>query len=206
MTMRTTLWIFAGALLVAGCSGQALKESPFPPQVPITTNRMTVQKVYEASEPAAVLKFDHDASGNPTQGTIVGRIHGWPFPYGDPSGDTGEGLFTYTTDLTVTRYANDKLPEAARGTRTVYFNASRPPLSLEDPGAFGSGTPIIRDSVYMQFAFDNKERLEITVTLRQVSAQPFEWKGETVTPPGEPPDTKVMTARYSPHYDGYVVQ
>src|SRR5208282_5893597 len=98
------------------------------------------------------------------RGTIVGKIHGWPFAHDDPSGDPGEGLFSYRTEFTVTRVSQDKLPEAAEGMRTIYFHADRAAASLDQPASISSGQPIIRDSVRLLFSFAAQGSVEIAIT------------------------------------------
>lgn len=192
------------AILISGCGAQPIAESTLPPEPPPTTYRVTVHEVYGASDPIAVMTFERDASGNPTHGSIVGKIHGWPFPHRDDGGDTGEGLFTYRTDFTVTRSAKEQLPEAAEGTRTVYFHPNRLPMSLEQTGALASGQAIIRDSVKLLFSFESRDRAEVATTANQIWTQQFSWQGVTILPPTEPPATQTATATYSPQYDGYV--
>jgi hypothetical protein len=193
------------AILITGCGEQPISESTLPSEPPPpATYRVTVHEVYGSSDPVAVMTFERDASGNPTRGSIVGKIHGWPFPHRDDGGDTGEGLFTYRTDFTVTRSARDQLPEAADGTRTVYFHPKRLPMSLEQTAALASGQPIIRDSVKLQFSFQSRDRAEVASTANQIWTRSFSWQGVTIQPPGEPPATQTATATYSPQYDGYV--
>lgn len=192
------------AILINGCGEQPISESTLPPEPPPTSYHVTVHEVYGSSDPVAVMTFERDASGNPTRGSIVGKIHGWPFPHLDKGGDTGEGLFTYRTDFTVSRSAKDQLPEAADGTRTVYFHRNRLPMSLEQSAALASGQPIIRDSVRLLFSFESHDRAEVATSARQIWTQPFSWQGVTILPPGEPPATQTATATYSPQYDGYV--
>src|SRR5262249_49811337 len=129
------------AVLLTGCGEQPISESTLPPEPPPTTYRMTVHEVYSSGDPVAVMTFERAASANPTRGSIVGKIHGWPFPHLDQGGDTGEGLFTYRTDFTVSRSAKSRLAEAADGTRTVYFHPNRLPMSLEQTAALTSGQP-----------------------------------------------------------------
>lgn len=207
--MRTTslLMTFAfAAVLAAGCAEEPIAETPFPPSVPNTTYRVTVHEVYGANDPVALMTFDRDADGNPVRGTIIGKIHGWPFPHADSSGDPGEGLFTYRTDFTVARSDKDKLPEAARGVRTIYFHPDRSPMSLEQPASLAMGQAVIRDSVKLQFAFESRDRVEITNTSNQTWTQPFVWQGATINPPGQPPKTRTATASYSPRYKAYLIQ
>jgi hypothetical protein len=191
-------------VLTGGCGDQPIFESTLPPEIPPTTYRVTVHEVYGSNDPVAVMTFERDARGNPTHGSIVGKIHGWPFPHLDKAGDSGEGLFTYRTDFTVSRSAQDRLPEAAQGTRTVYFHPQRLPMSLEQTAALTSGQPIIRDSVNLIFSFESRNRAEVATTARQIWTEPFSWQGVTIIPPGEPPATQTATATYSPQYDGYV--
>ncbi len=205
--MRTTRFLLSVALVAmfcAGCGEQPISESPLPPQVPNTTYRVTVHEVYGANEPVGLMTFDRDAAGDPTQGTIFGKVHGWPFPHADAGGDTGEGLFTYRTDFTVTRSATNKLPEAASGIRTVYFHPDRQTLSLSQPMAMSTGQPIIRDSVKVLFSFEGQGSVEIAETSQQIWTEPFTWQGATITPPWEQPRTRVKVASYSPRYSGYV--
>src|SRR6516165_1707985 len=150
---------------------------------------VTVHEIYGSSHPVAVMTFERDASGNPTRGSIVGKIHGWPFPHRDDGGDTGEGLFTYRTDFTVSRSARNRSPEAADGTRTVYFHPNRLPMSLEPTAALASGQPIIGDSVKLRFSFQSQDRAEVASTANQIWTHSFSWQGVTIQPPGEPPAT-----------------
>ena len=205
--MRTPMLLqFAAlaAILITGCGEQPGSESTLPPEPPPTTYRVTVHEVYGSSDPIAVMTFERDASGNPTRGSIVGKIHGWPFPHLDKGGDTGEGLFTYRTDFTVSRSAKDRLPEGADGSRTVYFHPNRLPMSLEQTAALASGQPIIRDSVKLLFSFQSRDRAEVATTASQIWTHTFSWQGVTIQPPSEPPATQTATATYSTQYDGYV--
>ena len=193
------------AMLITGCGEQPVSESSLPPEPPPpATYRVTVHEIYGSSDPVAVMTFERDASGNPTRGSIVGKIHGWPFPHRDDGGDTGEGLFTYRTDFTVSRSARDRMPEAADGTRTVYFHPNRLPMSLDQTAALASGQPIIRESVRLLFSFQSRDRAEVASTANQIWTHSFSWQGVTIQPPGEPPATQTATATYSPQYDGYV--
>jgi len=192
------------AILISGCGERLISESTLPSEAPPTTYRVTVHEVYGSSDPVAVMTFERDASGNPTRGSIVGKIHGWPFPHLDKGGDTGEGLFTYRTEFTVSRSAKDRLPEAADGARTVYFHPNRLPMSLEQTAALASGQPIIRDSVKLRFSFQSRDRGEVATTASQIWTHSFSWQGVTIEPPSEPPATQTATATYSTQYDGYV--
>jgi hypothetical protein len=194
------------ATLAIGCAEEPIAETPFPPSVPNTTYRVTVHEVYGANDPVALMTFDRDANGNPVRGSIVGKVHGWPFPHADANGDPGEGLFTYRTDFNVARSDKGKLPEAATGVRTIYFHADRTPISLQQPASLASGQAVIRDSVQIQFAFESPDRVEITNTSNQTWAHPFVWQGTTITPPGQPPKTRTITASYSPRYNAYLIR
>jgi hypothetical protein len=191
-------------MALSGCGQPAVTEHPFPPQLPNTHYRVTVHQEYAAEEPVALMTFRRDARGNPVAGAIVGKIHGWPFPYADLSGDTGEGLFTYRTDFTVTHIGKDGMPAAGRGVRTVYFHPDRRPISLEQLNAFATGKPIVRDSSSLFFDFKNKDTVDIAITAHQISAAPFAWNGVMITPPTEPPSTQDVTASYASQYRGYV--
>ena len=205
MRIKTLLPLLAlGALVAAGCADDDIAETPFPPSVPNTTYRVTVHEVYGANDPVALMTFERDADGNPTRGTIVGKIHGWPFPHADTAGDPGEGLFSYRTEFTVSRSGSDKLPEAGRGTRTIYFHPDRGMLSLDQPSSLTAGQAVIRDSVKLLFSFESRDRVEIATTSKQIWTQPFAWKGATITPPGEAPETGTATASYSARYKGYL--
>ena len=207
--MRITRYLFVFALLLpfgAGCGERPIAQGSLPPSVPNTTYRVTVHRAYDATEPAALLTFERDHAGNPTHGTIVGKIHGWPFPYADLSGDSGEGLFSYRTDFTVTRVAKDRRPAVAEGVRTVYFHPDRAPVSLNQPASLALGRPVIRDSVKLRFTFESQATVEIAETSKQIWMSGFDWNGLLVTPPGQPTRTKVLTASYSPRYDGYVLR
>ncbi|MGO9607503.1 MAG: hypothetical protein ACLQAT_29585 [Candidatus Binataceae bacterium] len=188
---------------LGGCA-EPIAEAPLPPPVPYTTYRTTVHEVYGSDEPIALMTFERDANGNPTRGTTLGIIHGWPFPHNEPSGDPGEGLFTYRTDFIVTRISQDKLPEAAEGIRTIYFHADRAAISLEQPASISSGQPIIHDSVRLLFSFSASGSVEIAITSHQTGTEAFVWNGEKILPPSEPPETGMETASYSARYSGYL--
>jgi len=204
--MRRAIHLALVALLtfyLSGCA-EPIAEAPLPPEVPYTTYRTTVHEVYGADEPVALMTFERDANGNPIRGTTVGIIHGWPFPHDDPGGDPGEGLFAYRTEFTVTRVSQDKLPEAAEGTRTIYFHADRAAISLEHPASVSSGQPIIRDLVRLLFSFAANGSVEIAITSHQTGTEAFVWNGKTILPPSEPPETGMETASYSARYSGYL--
>jgi hypothetical protein len=207
MRIGESLFIIGlAALLGSGCGEQLIAQGPLPPSPPNTTYRITVRKVYDANQPAALMTFARDASGTPTQGTIVGKIHGWPFPYSDLSGDSGEGLFSYRTDFIVTRATKEKQPAAAEGVRTVYFHPNRQPMSLDNLASFTPGRPIIRDAVRLSFSFEPRGTVKIAETSRQIWMHGFDWNDLRVTPPGESMHSTVVTAGYSPRYDGYLLQ
>src|SRR5215469_206011 len=156
MLLQLTL---LAAILITGCGEQPISESTLPPEAPPTTYRVTVHEVYGSNDPVAVMTFERDASGNPTRGSIVGKIHGWPFPHRDDGGDTGEGLFTYRTDFTFSRSARNRLPAAP-----------------------ASGQPIIRDSVKLLFSFQSRDRAEVASTANQIWTHSFSWQGVTIQP------------------------
>src|SRR5262249_4772023 len=76
------------ALVMGGCGEQPISESTMPPEAPPTSYRVTVHEVYGSNDPVAVMTFGRDAKGTPTRGTIIGKVHGWPFPHLDKGGDT----------------------------------------------------------------------------------------------------------------------
>ncbi|MGC1677016.1 MAG: hypothetical protein WA740_05740 [Candidatus Binataceae bacterium] len=195
---------FVLALLIAGCVGMVPAESgdivsggPFP---------IIERQVYKADAPSAVMTLA-DSSTGAKRGTIRGIIHGWPFAHTDPSGDFGEGLFSYQIDFVATSKApeNPRLPGHARGKRTVYFHPDREPISLGDAAAFSAGQPIITDSVEISFSFDSTgSNVELTTIMRQTSAQPFTWNDQTVTPPQTGEQSAEASGAYSAQLGGYV--
>jgi hypothetical protein len=195
---------FGLALLIAGCGGMISAESgdivsggPFP---------IVERQVYKADAPSAVMTFA-DSSAGAQRGTIRGIIHGWPFAHTDPSGDFGEGLFTYQIDFVVTSRAGDnaRLPGRARGKRTVYFHPDRALISIDDAAAFSAGQPIITDSVDISFSFDSTaSSVEITTIMRQTGAKSFTWNDQTVTPPQSGEQSTEASGVYSAQLSGYV--
>jgi hypothetical protein len=191
------------ALVCAGCL--SLPSSPttaFGGPYPIVVSEM-----YDPSQPDGLLIFEHDQSGAPVRGKVVGKIHGWPFPHVDPNGDFGENLFTYEIDFVVTQRAagNPSQPAVARGTRRVYFHSDRAPAQLDDPASFSAGQPVIVDSVNLSFNFGPQPgEVQVTSSGRQTSTSPFDYEGQQVTPPNRPEVTASLSATYSQDYGGYI--
>ncbi len=195
---------FGLALLIAGCGGMVPAESgdivsggPFP---------IIERQVFKADAPSAVMTLA-DSGAGATRGTIRGVIHGWPFAHTDPSGDFGEGLFTYRIDFIVTSPApdNSRLPAQARGRRTVYFHPDRAQISIDDAAAFSQGQPIITDSVEISFSFSSTaSNVELTAIMRQTSAKSFTWNDQTVTPPQTGEQSAEASGDYSAQLGGYV--
>ena len=173
------------AICAFGCG----TSNELPTEPPNTTYQVTMDQMYTAGEPAGLMTISHDKKGTPTHGAITGKIHGWPFAHTDKSGDSGEGLFSYRTEFTVTSAGSDKMPVEAEGTRTVYFHPDRLPMSLDQIGALASGQAVIRDQVTLRFSFQNSEAVNIGMSSRQVWTQSFAWNQTVVTPPDEPPAT-----------------
>jgi hypothetical protein len=195
---------FGLALLIAGCggmipadSGDVVSGGPYP---------IIERQVYKANAPSAVMTLT-DSRAGAQSGTIRGVIHGWPFAHTDPSGDFGEGLFTYRIDFVVTSRAgeNARLPGHARGKRTVYFHPDRAPVSIDDAAAFSNGQPIITDTVDISFSFDSTaSTVELTTIMRQTSARSFTWNDQTVTPPQSGERSAEASGNYSAQLGGYV--
>ncbi|MFZ0660580.1 MAG: hypothetical protein WAM05_17810 [Candidatus Binataceae bacterium] len=195
---------FGLALLIAGCggmipadSGDVVSGGPYP---------IIERQVYKADAPSAVMTLT-DSRAGAQSGTIRGVIHGWPFAHTDPSGDFGEGLFTYRIDFVVTSRAgeNARLPGHARGKRTVYFHPDRAPVSIDDAAAFSNGQPIITDTVDIAFSFDSTaSTVELTTIMRQTSARSFTWNEQTVTPPQSGEQFAEASGNYSAQLGGYV--
>src|SRR5262249_12118629 len=86
--------------LLSGCTdtNEPLYQA-LTPGVPYPT---TVNQVFQPYDPIALLTVVRKNGAMP-QIVMVGRIHGWPFPHEDPSGDFGEGLFGYRVEAVASR-------------------------------------------------------------------------------------------------------
>ncbi len=198
---------FTAALALSGCGGATPGEwLARGDSYPIITEQM-----YPADETVALMKIAPGARVG-DRGTILGIIHGWPFPHSDAQGDFGEGLFTYRTDFVVTSVAPTlsangsqiAMPMTAQGVRKIYFDPARTPVSFDSPASFTAGTPVIADAVTISFAFDQTaSTVEITGQIRQASVREFSYKGESITPPEMPEESSAMSGYYSAALGGY---
>jgi hypothetical protein len=201
--------IAAAALAMAGCSDQNAMNSNssgfdvIPHGIP---EPIEVRQVFSPDEPIALLKVAN--RGQPAA-EILGRIHGWPFPHEDPSGDFGEGLFSYRVDLTSIRVATgrDGLPTAASGIRRVYYHAYPSRFGFGDPSSFSAGEPIIRDAAQLTFNFSpDRSHVDVTMHLHQIAAEDFTYKDEEVRPPNRADRIVNLAGEYSSRVGGYLLR
>jgi len=167
-----------------------------------------LRQVFQANEPVALLTLDGRDSAN-QRGEILGKVHGWPFPHTDPSGEFGEGLFSYRTDLVIkppSAGASD-FRETASGTRSLYYHDGETDLSFDQPGGFSAGEAVIKDAVDIDLTFSpDRQRVDVTMLTRQVDTRPFIYKGENVVPPNRQDEKLTMSGYFSPNYGGYLLR
>ncbi len=192
----------AAALLlsICGCDGAAGFFGPY------YETRLT--QVFEANEPVALLTFD-SRDGADRRGEILGKVHGWPFPHSDPSGEFGEGLFSYRTDLVVkhTSTGATDVRESATGMRSLYYHGAETAVSFDQPDGFSAGEAVIKDAVDIDLTFSpDRQRVDVTMLARQVDTTPFIYNGENVVPPNRQEETLTMSGYFSPNYGGYLLR
>jgi len=199
--------MIAAAVLLAiwGCDGPAGASSEFFSLTPYQTQ---VRQVFQADEPVALLTFDARDTAN-RRGEMLGMVHGWPFPHTDPSGEFGEGLFSYRTALVLrptSAGAND-VRETASGMRSLYYHGGEMALSFDQPDGFSAGEAVTKDAVDLDLTFSpDRQRVDVTMLTRQVDTKPFIYKGQNVMPPNRQDEKLTMSGYFSPSYGGYLLR
>jgi len=171
-----------------------------PPSVPDVVQK----EVFEAGDPIALLTFEPGRD----HGTIIGEVHGWPFPHIDTAEGISTGTFTYVGHFkVVSRSPNDGLPSGAEGTRTVYFHENPPQLDLGDAHAYGIGQEAAVDNISLSFSFKETHRLiAVRLISQQKSARRFAYRGKEVDPPSSRDSGESLEGEYSGDLGGYVLR
>ncbi len=167
-----------------------------PPAAPDIVSKET----FNPMAPVALLKMTGGG------GTIVGLVHGWPFPHLEPSEGMPGGLFTYVGKFKVTaRSATDSRPVSASGQRVDYFRES-PRVSFAQPLSFELGQKVAVDAISMTFSYmKNGRTIAMRMSSRQVSANAFTYQGHTIQPPPERVDSELIAGDYADEYGGYLL-
>lgn len=167
-----------------------------PPAAPDIVNKQTFNPI----APVALLKMEGDG------GTIVGIVHGWPFPHLEEHEGIPGGLFTYVGKFKVTaRSAADSRPVSANGQRTDYFRESTR-VSFAQPISFELGQKVAADAISMTFSYMKDGRtIAMRMNSRQVSANAFTYQGHTIQPPPERTGSELIGGAYADEYGGYLL-
>jgi hypothetical protein len=200
--MRQVGWsLLAAAMLL--CLAGCVDTGTFGFASPGIAYPTEIKRVFQADDPIALLTLSD--GGGRAHAQILGKIHGWPFPYEDPSGDFGEGLFSYRTELSMTG-ATGKLPERANGVRRVYYHPGDT-ASFQNGRSFAEGEPVISDSVDATFAFSaDRNHVDVTMVSHQVATETFTYKGNQVIPPNRQDGSVRLSGDYSSEYGGYLLR
>jgi len=171
-----------------------------PPSIPDVVQK----EVFHTGEPIALLSF---APGR-TSGTIVGELHGWPFPHLEGTEGISTGTFTYVGQFkVVSKSDEDGMPAGAEGSRTDYFHENPPQLSFADPHTYGSGQVAAVDAISLSFSFrDNHRVVGVRMISQQKSASAFTYKGKQIQPPKVRDTADTLEGDYSADYGGYVLR
>ena len=188
------LLVIAAPLALTGC-GFVYP----PPAIPDVVQK----EIFHTGEPIALLSF---APGR-TSGTIIGELHGWPFPHLEGTEGISTGTFTYVGQFKViSKSDNDGMPAGAEGSRTVYFHETPPQLNFADPGIYRSGQLAAVDLISLSFSFkDNHRVVGVRMISQQKSAQPFSYKGKLIEPPKQRDTADTLEGDYSADYGGYIL-
>lgn len=167
-----------------------------PPAAPDIVNK----EAFNPMAPVALIKMAGDG------GTIVGLVHGWPFPHVEPSEGMPGGLFTYVGKFKVTaRSATDSHPVSAIGKRTDYFRESTR-VAFAQPLSFELGQKAAIDDISMTFSYmESGRKIAVRMSSRQVSANAFTYQGHTIQPPPERTDSELIAGDYADEYGGYLL-
>ncbi|HVN28703.1 MAG TPA: hypothetical protein VMT64_09475 [Candidatus Binataceae bacterium] len=171
-----------------------------PPSVPDVVQK----EIFQIGDPIALLTFEPGRNA----GTIIGEVHGWPFPHLDTSEGISTGTFTYVGHFNVvSRTPEGALPEAAQGTRTVYFHEDPPQLNLGDSHAYALGQEAAIDAMSLSFGFKEGHRvIAVRMIAQQKSARVFAFKGKRIQPPATRDSAEEFEGEYSGEFGGYVLR
>jgi hypothetical protein len=188
------LLVIATSLAVFGC-GFVYP----PPAIPDVVQK----EVFHTGEPIALLSF---APGR-TSGTIMGELHGWPFPHLEGKEGISTGTFTYIGNFKViSKSDEDGMPAGAEGSRTDYFHETPPQLSFADPRSYGSGEVAAIDAISLSFSFqDNHRVVGVRMISQQKSSHPFAYRGKQIEPPKVRDTADTLEGDYSADYGGYLL-
>jgi hypothetical protein len=164
-----------------------------------------VQKeVFHVGGPIALLSFEPGRVG----GTIIGELHGWPFPHLIAGEGISIGAFSYVGQFkVVSKSDDDGMPSAAQGTRTVYFQESSPQLDFADPHTYAIGQQVAVDAISMSLSFKENHRvIGVRMVTQQQSARPFAYKGKKIQPPKTRDSADTLEGEYSAEVGGYILR
>jgi hypothetical protein len=170
-----------------------------PPAIPDVVQK----EIFQAGDPIALLTFEPGR----TSGTIIGEVHGWPFPHIDTAEGIATGTFTYVGHFKVTAQSNDNgLPATAQGTRQVYFHENPPQLNLGDAHAYALGQEAAIDLISLSFTFkEGHSLIGVRMIAQQKSARPFAYRGKSIAPPATRDSGEALEGEYSGELGGYVL-
>jgi hypothetical protein len=191
------LFFLAGALGFADAGCGFVYPPPAIPDV--------VQKeVFQVGDPIALLTFEPGRTG----GTIIGEVHGWPFPHVEGAEGISTGTFTYVGHFSVNSKSDeDAMPATAEGTRKVYFHEQPPQLNLADAHLYSIGQEAAVDDISMSFSFKQTHQLiGVRLIAQQKSARPFFYKGKRIDPPATRSGGESLEGEYSGDLGGYVLR
>jgi hypothetical protein len=186
----------AGALGAAGCFGFVYP----PPAIPDVVQK----EVFHVGDPVALLSFEPGRVG----GSIIGEVHGWPFPHLEQSEGISTGTFTYVGQFKVTaRSYENGMPSEAQGSRKIYFYESPPTLNFADPHSYEIGQEVAADAISMSFSFQENHRVVVTRMIsQQKSARPFAFRGKKIEPPRERDTADTLQGEYTADLGGYILR
>jgi hypothetical protein len=185
----------AGALAVAGCFGFV-----YPPPA---TPDVVQKEVFHVGGPIALLSFEPGRVG----GSLIGELHGWPFPHLVAGEGISIGAFSYVGQFKVVSRSEDAMPSAAQGTRTVYFQETSPELDFSNPHSYAVGQEVAVDAISMSFSFQENHRvIGVRLISQQKSARPFFYKGKVIEPPKERDSADELQGEYSADFGGYILE
>jgi len=171
-----------------------------PPSIPDVVQK----EVFHVGGPIALLSFEPGRVG----GSIIGELHGWPFPHLVAAEGISIGAFSYVGKFkVVSRSDQDGMPSAATGTRTVYFQESSPQLDFANPHTYATGQEVAVDAVSMSFSFrENHRVIGVRMITQQKSARPFAYRGKKISPPTERDTSDTLEGEYSADFGGYILR
>jgi len=183
-----------------GCVGVGCGFVYPPPAIPDVVQK----EIFQAGDPIALLTFEPGRTG----GTLIGEVHGWPFPHVEGAEGIPTGTFTYVGHFeVVSRSPEDSLPATAQGTRKVYFHENPPQLNLGDAHAYALGQEAAIDVISLSFTFKQTHQLiGVRLIAQQKSARPFAYRGKMIQPPPSRDSGEALEGEYSGDLGGYVLR